>query len=357
MIISSKYRRKDPWIICFFLLLATVLVRLLSGGVGTETLLLHSVQILIVYLCIQIDKEKFLTRYVYIVVFLAAISVFAWLLVLANPEIGKMIFSFTTRVENKNGVIDYYNGLFFYTFSEGIGLDRNAGMYSEPGRYQGILEGALWILLIFREHIKISKKRVYLFTFTIILTIITSQSTAGYISLFAIILCYLFKGYKSDKTLFKMLVGIIVLIAVFFVWDFWVNGTMSLFSSVVTDKLRDTDIDVASSSGGARLRMMKICFDAMVEKPWGAGTISSRGNIVAAGFFTFFACYGIVSGIIVCYWIIYPLIKYHYSIAEIVTFSFVYINLGISQTYMFYPGILVIPVTIGYLRLLRKKNS
>jgi hypothetical protein len=357
MLLSRKYRNKEPIIICFILFTATVFVRLVSGEIGIEIFLLYSAQILIVFLCLQIDKKNFLQRFINIVVFLSAISLVFWLALLLFPELVKNILTTVTVIENKNGIVDNYYGVLLYTFSEDYGLERNAGIFSEPGRFQGILEGALWILMFLDDCLCISKKKTYLYIGIIIITILSTQSTAGYISLLAIIICYLLKGSRVDKPLKRMLILCMSIIGMLFIFDVIINGPLSLFNSVITDKLIDTDINDAASSGGARLRMMQICLDAIIEKPWGAGTIGAEGNIVSAGIMRLFAYFGVVPGGIVLFWMFRPFFKYNYPIIEIVTFIFVYINLGLAQTYAFYPGLLVVPVSISFMKIFYKKSE
>lgn len=356
MLLGKKYREKEPWILVFILFTLTVFVRLVSGEIGLEYFFLNSAQILIVFLGIQVDKRNFCRRFVNLVVFLSIVSLIFWGINFISDGILKNVFSTVTVFENKNGIVDNYYGVLFYTFSEQFGLERNAGAFSEPGRYQGILDGALWILLFMGNAINYKKRNTYLFIGIIILTILSTQSTAGYLSLLAIIIAYLVNGKNEDKTLSKFMISIIVLIILYFVWDMVMNGPISVFDSVIVDKIQNTDINEATSSGGARLRMIQACLDAIIEKPWGSGTVSVSGNIVAAGMFKFWAAYGVIPGIIFCFWILYPFIKFRYSIAEILAFSFIYINLGISQTFMFYPGLLIVPVSISFLRLYKRKH-
>ena len=86
-IVNFGKKMKRPFWMCIFLLAAVFLVRFINGGVGIVFWVEMAVKILITYIAILIDPEQFLTRFVKIITFFAAISIVGWLQQIAGLNI------------------------------------------------------------------------------------------------------------------------------------------------------------------------------------------------------------------------------------------------------------------------------
>lgn len=90
-IVNFGKKMKRPFWMCIFLLAAVFLVRFINGGVGIVFWVEMAVKILITYIAILIDPEQFLTRFVKIITFFAAISIVGWLQQIAGLNIMQKI--------------------------------------------------------------------------------------------------------------------------------------------------------------------------------------------------------------------------------------------------------------------------
>lgn len=347
-IYRKSNRLQSAWYILIILLASIVFVRFVSGGIGIDAWLLYACQILSVYCAFLFDTEKFLDRFVKLVAVMAFISVIAWLMQLIMPTILDSILQSRVQVYNKSHTYTTtYKGLLFYTYSTDF---RNCGIYTEPGRYQAILQGALFCTLFCQKYLHFERKNSIRIVALLIFTILTTQATTGYIMLFIMILFFLITR-KNDIDI-KMKRGIIALLLVgitFLVFNFIKYGSDSILGDIVFGKLQGTDIEDMSSSGGARLRMIEICIWQIVLKPWGGGLVRTEGNIVAAGLVRFIAALGVIPGIAMLLWIFAPIKKAFSGYVELIAFASIYIYLGLAQSYAFYSGLLTVPIALNEL--------
>lgn len=349
LFIYRKKNRLQASYGCFFLafLLASVIfVRLVSGGIGLNAWLLYACQILSVYCAVLFDSEKFLDRFVKLVSIMALISVIAWIMQLAVSDVLDIVLQSRVSVYNKSYTYTtIYKGILFYTYSTDI---RNCGIYTEPGRYQAILQGALFSVLFCQKYLKLDTRMSVRIIVLLIITIFTTQATTGYIMLFAMLIFYLInRRNEMDKKLKHSIIILLFAGSVFLAFNYGKYGSESLLGDILVEKVQNTDVSDMSSSGGARLRMIEICLRQIISTPWGAGTIITEGNIVAAGILRFIASLGVVPGIVSLWWIIRPIKKAFSGYSEVLAFAFIYIYLGFAQSYAFYPGLLATPITLN----------
>lgn len=344
-IYKKSNRLQYVWHILIILFVAVMFVHLLSGGIGIDSWLLYSCQILSVYCAFFVDKENFLNRYVKMVSVLAAISIVAWLMRFFVPNILDLLLRSRIELYNKSHTYTTtYKGLLFFTYS----LDtRNCGIYSEPGRYQAILQGALFIVLFCQKFVRFEKRKSIFATAVLILTILTSQSTTGYIMLLAMVVLFLFTRRENINAQMKKAIIVLVFLgATYLLYNLSKYGVNSILGRIVFGKFQDTDISDMSSSGGARLRMIELCLNQIMLKPWGVGLIQTQGNIVAAGVLRFLAAVGVIPGFLTMLWIFLPVKRTFSGYVELIAFLFIYLYLGLAQSYVFYSGLLVIPIVL-----------
>lgn len=350
---SGKYNKKEPLYLVTFLLAAVLFVRIVSGGIGIDSWLLYSGQILIVYLCCFFDRELFLDRFVKLTVVMAVISIMCWIIQLVDKPLLLSILKAENSIALDDGRVFTYKGQLLYTLPLHYEALRNTGFFSEPGRYQAVLHGALFCCLFFRDQIKASNKRIELFVTVLIITILSTQSTTGYIGLCIILVGYLIKRPESikqiaDTKLKRRIISLVSIVFFALLIDYNRNGSESIIGRILLEKIADTDISVEASSGGARLRMLSIAWQYIITKPWGAGTFNITGNTAAGGLIRFIAVIGIIPSMVVFIWMLRPLFKEKNRMVEMIVYVAVYINIGIGQSYIFYPALLVVPLAIKY---------
>lgn len=117
-----------------------------------------------------------------------------------------------------NGANGYYLTPYYTLGWSNIGVfERNAGLYNEPGSHQIFLNMALFYLLSGNFTVYKKRKNFVAATIILIATILTTQSTTGYMCL-AVVLCTVaFRkngGVQNNKIKILAIIAILVLIIV-----------------------------------------------------------------------------------------------------------------------------------------------
>ncbi|WP_257129271.1 O-antigen ligase family protein [Bacillus toyonensis] len=155
---------------------------------------------------------------------------------------------------------DVFRYSFYHSWGWGIGTERNPGMFWEPGAFQCYINLAI-LFLIFDGDNNFPKKKNYYFIF--ICTLITTQSTTGYIIAGLIFL------YASITLKIKVKKGLIKI----FLIAFSIIGVMYFINTdVVSDKFnRD------NSSYSVRTNDLEQSLDMIKESPiLGVGYLSDK---------------------------------------------------------------------------------
>lgn len=150
--------------------------------------------------------ENFIKAYVKIMVVLAATSVVFFLIAIFLPSLVSKI-SMNMLWGKK-----YCITSIIYTWGFNSVLNRNSGIFWEPGAYQGFLNIAFIMILLYKDMFK----RVKLKLVILGITIITVQSTTGYI-IFILILVIFRKRIIMNNNIIKKIIIILLIIASFFV--------------------------------------------------------------------------------------------------------------------------------------------
>jgi hypothetical protein len=139
--------------------------------------------------------EYILVRVMY---FVALMGIIGYAVYLLYPQV--MDYGVTIMGENESYF--YHKSLYIYTLLiDGLSM-RNAGMFSEPGLFAGILNIALIQLLALKESMsEKTYKRIFSVFF---IAILTTYSTQGYLIL-ALLLLYIF--YKKLSNTFAVTQG------------------------------------------------------------------------------------------------------------------------------------------------------
>ena len=339
---------------------ATILfVRNYADGVGLQAFLRVAVPLIFVVIAIQINKQQFLDRWVKLIVVMAGISLICWGIVQINADILRnyMIMRF-----DAGKVVDYWisstnaayrtvtvDGALLYTIRGNFELDRNNGVFSEPGLFQMMLCASLFILLFLDDMITVKgKKRMY-YSMILLLTIVTCKSTSGYLSTIILLIVFFLNRRKNDNTK-KHIVAIAVLVISFIVGEYLWNGNSSvLYTQFLRKIIMDGKISITADTGVWRIMTINTMCKSMIEHPLGIGydnaiKLMPTGSS-GAQIFVFGAAMGIIPFIVIQIWMLYPVFRTSLiNRSEKVAYLFMFYNSMLAQSKEVYAVYLVFTI-------------
>lgn len=298
---------------------------------------------IITYISIEFNKEEFLNRLVKTIVFLAAVSLIGF--IVWNSPLESILVKIVPTISNG---VDYYGTTYGGVLYHHIpNYYRNVGIYREPGLYQIVLSVGLFIVLYF-NNIKLKRAKRIVYSIILILTLITAQSTTGYISLIILLLGYLIVGNDIyiKRIVSMACLSIVVATALVFAIQGQDNFIQkNLFSKIQINKYSGGFKD---GTGRARTIMMKIDFDVLKEKPLGLGyddylqrwkskkyTLHETSS--AVGLSIMLCVYGVIVGtIIVMMCPIFMILRIK-NIGKALILVAVYFNTILAQPTIFFP--------------------
>lgn len=300
-----------------------------------------------------IDKQKFVSRFVKITLFFAIVSLGFYVIQIFEPKILQSILPVQPAVTGWETSLFY--GKWLYTYRGVYALYRNNGIFTEPGLYQMILNSVLAILLFFPQLCEYSRKK-YLFVIAIlVLTIVTTSSTTGYMGMMIIIIGYLLKrnrsAYSSGVKKYAVLVLVLAVLAI--IWDYYIRAYDSILYLNVISKFEDIGV-LEDASGGARISVIEICLGMFAHSPFNiifgfgytkvSSVIALSGAKTAGAFICYFlAAAGLPITVFMLYlYLIKPFWYKGYFIENIV-FVILYFNSSLAQSRELYPALLILP--------------
>ena len=186
----------------------------------------------------NISRITFCKLYTNIMYYMSWCSLFFLSIKIFFPGlIGKISYSFKGSLIYASYICNP-----FYTFNRGDFSEiRNYGPFWEPGAFQGFLVIALLCLFVCQKELKNSKRKLII----LVITLISTQSTTGYIGVIIIIVAFYkdietILGLRDGKQLRKLVGVLIMLMAVGFIWNSGIITT-KLFTenSSKTDRFHD----------------------------------------------------------------------------------------------------------------------
>lgn len=353
-------RCRSKWMFLFSAVLLgnVVIVRFLTAGVGISYLMSSISGISIATVAVTFNSEKFAYRFVRIVSFFAAVSLLMWLFTLLFPEIFQRLslisyspYSrrvYTTAEDYFLRPVSYYGGL-LYVARVGNDLTRNNGLFNEPGLYQMVLNTALFLVMFYPKQCSKNQKEQTGLTYLLILTIVTCQSTTGYLSLLMIIVAYMVVHKKTGSRIkiIRLIVGAIILFAM----DAITNGEESLLSTVIRSKINISSSGIEFiGSGIHRVNTTLIVLGALLKSPWGIGfdrfeqliTLAGKTSSDGTALMVAFGSLGIQMLAVLIIFVAVPMVKRRTPFLLFVTALFMYINTTMGQSSIFYPALLVL---------------
>lgn len=340
-------------------LLWVFILRSTIGGIGINSWVSYSTIILSVQYAILYDKKNFLNRFVKIVYLLSLISLFFWALFSIFPSLVNFFPGIRYYVQTLGmgeWAKDYYGkGLLIYSYLE-VHPYRNCGIFTEPGVYQITLNSVLFIILFWKNKLFFSNLKQYKrYVFVIIFTIISCQSTSGYIALIFILFFYYIFYHDTQKYSYNIKKFIFLLSSfavIFLLFDFFINNNNSIIYSQFIQKLfPNGSFDLSQGTGKYRLGMIEYSISLIIKNPFGVGydvfnAGLNRGD-VAASLFVFAAVYGIIPWVITLGFIFYPIIKYEKKYI-LLLYIIIFLNTTLAQTNLIYTSQLLIPMFVYF---------
>ena len=194
-LVNFGKKMKRPFLMCAFLLAMVVWVRFINGGVGIGFWAEMAAKILITYIAILIEPKQFLTRFVKIITFFAAISIVGWLQQIVGlnimQKIGMVNNDFYTTVTWDKGYVEETQrkiyGLLFYVTTD-VEIKRNMSIFTEPGIYQMVLNAAIFVVAFCNKLIELNRKEIKKYFLILTIALITTHSTSGYFGYAVIVL-------------------------------------------------------------------------------------------------------------------------------------------------------------------------
>lgn len=291
------------------------------------------------------DEENFCDRFIKLVLFLAVVSLFFYVVGLIDADF-LIRNHFLHKVQMKRlTYTDYYCNLFYALRTRE--LDRNVGMFCEPGLYQILLISAIYILVFYPEKSKI--RHQYVSMFLLIVTLITTKSATGMLSLLIVIGGIALSNRRNFKRTFRRIFWSCVLaVSAIVMIDLTVNGSASYVYKVLLEKV----LNIGSSeptTGSVRMLTMKTMTQLIIANPFGYGFSYVSDYLkahaeyaVAAEIFVTAGAIGIMP---MCYCLYYFFKKGYYNRKRFIQFAvliLLYFNIALAQSREFYPAILVL---------------
>lgn len=364
-LVFLQKRRSVPqhyivFLMALFLLLLYEIV-LTDGGLELSSIISIMARFLIVMAAYYYDTEFFADRFVKMVVFLAIVSLFGFILSLTVPTIIKALL--TTRTETVTNYWQSYNveyyGTFLYAFTNAT--VRNIGIFHEPGLYQIVLNASLYILLFKRNALCITNRKWNTYCVVIIVTLVTTMSTTGLLGMIGLLVIYVLFAKEDNALSPKVKYCLVLGLVIFGVYCFFADADSFINKYVLSKIMQEGKIDFSSSTGNSRIMSMMSDLAIFREHIFGIGylkynaafmdnlldkTIADTSSCV--GFTQVLAILGILVFLTIVLYYAF-LIRRNMNRAEAMAFLFIFVNTGLGQPYIWFPALVVL--------LLLKKNE
>lgn len=323
----------------FLLYISTLFVALclvvISSTLSLGSSLSCIIPLVTVYAAYVVSPSTVFQRYLKIMFVISLIS-----LVIFIPQfslgigIFRPIFSYMFPYYSSGDIYSYGGFLYRFVF---LHETRNCGPFCEPGQFQCVLCVAIYLSL-FMKNTGLNDKKRLIYSIVFIATLITTQSTSGYIALAAIIVSFIFTKRKfTGKYQVIFLFSIALMIFVFTVSGMW----NSFVRVTITEKLltETNNLSLSEGTGGARTQSIEGVIKYIYENPmslWGIGydKLDVLGIEGCAGLLSILLAIGIVPFSILWGFPIAKKIKYNTSVVDVCLSIFIVINMGLGQPHI-----------------------
>lgn len=340
VMVAALYKKRvlflSKYVLWYILLISCVLFSIvMTGGALTIGTILHVLgKILFVYVTIMFDAKKFAHRFVKLTYVFSISSLVCWGIYIV---FGAGAAAAISRLLYHRGNL---YGLFFigYNFtSTGITGGRNAYLFSEPGVYQLLVNTALYFVLFHEDEFK-DKSIKYVIVF--IITILTIQSTEGYMIFLMILLAGLLrKNPDRSKALMKIKYALIVFVGIAFTYLSKFANQSSFIYVNFFGKIMNSSNQLDFSQGTAAARYNSFqnffsFFEAGIDKIlFGVGSAGGTGGqyVDTNGMLVLVVYFGLIFAVVFYGYNLYQCMKYSKDFFELICIVFIVICHGMSQ--------------------------
>ena len=316
--------------------------------------------ILILYVAININRNKFCKRYIQIIFILACFSLFFYIIGLLGgaDALSRFFPTETTVLWEYWGRPYYLRGKFLYTMRI-MELERNNSIFTEPGLYQMFLNSSLFILIFMRDSItEFSRKAINTYLIVFIIALITTGSTTGYLGLIMIMITVILGRRKTQqietngkdfKKIFRLILIMGAIVGSVLLTDFIINKTESTLYIFFIRKILEMFSD--GTSGHARTSMIYICMGIALTYPLGAGedfvapTIKNLdAGADGAILIHTFASIGIIPTLLILSYYFQRIFNKNVPVLNALLIIGLYLNTALAQSRLLYPSLLMLPI-------------
>lgn len=341
-------------------LMLSVLVGTYVGGAGPGTFFKFSSTILLISFSITINNKSFPTRFLRLITVLAMMSMLVYVLRMVIPGFYYMLplkefesqgtyYSMLTA-----GQVPYHTkGVLFFSIREAEA--RNIGIFTEPGVYQGVLNGALFYVLFLTDRLNMGRREVTRIAVILLATLVTCGSTTGYVTFAVLFAAFLLSRLgDSETSLRSRLILVAVALLSLFLLDFFLRGEKSFLVENVIDKIfigENGSADLSAGNSGARLDSVLASLSSLSEHPFGVGFDAFQAykaqGAVGAGMFSYTASLGLPFAAITLYWLFAPVFQAEIGLPAKVAYLFMYGYFTFSQVLIMTPVIVSISLFLA----------
>lgn len=308
-----------------------------GGALSVGSILSVLSRFILVYVAIQFDTEHFICRFIKIVFFMACLSLIEFIFVQIVGDANALgLFSHLYQIRNGISWLGSSYGLFFFCYNF-MDSTRNAYMFGEPGEYQILLIVALYFMTFC--HIDFDNKERIRYYVVFLITLLTTQSTTGYLNLLALTVAVLAKHRNQINPVIRKITIIFVLVFIFYMLFIYSENSFlynNFFSKILSDS---NSLDLATDTGAARIGPMRRFMETISVSPqkliFGVGFSGLRslplGGYSTCGLINSVAMMGIVSSILLYGKLLSSLFHGSEGLIQFFLAVFIVINMGLSQ--------------------------
>lgn len=319
--------------------------------------------LIVAYTAFAVNKDRFVPRFLKATVFFSVISLIFFTLANTVPEYLESILTSEYKLAWAGSYEVEAKGWLFYVY-RAFEPDRNNGIFTEPGVFQILLSAAIYILLFCNEQAQINKRSSFWMLIVLIVTMITTASTSGYLSMSLVLLL----GAMQNKMIFpnsKMLRVVFLMFCAVFCLDLAFNDENSMLWNIVFNKFEGMDSitdgfissdSVAGSSAMARMAILFQAVPTMLANPLGFGFTSFyellatlySGQAAGARLLVYFSAMGLIPALCLLFPLFRRSFQHRTSWYSVVSYVFLFLNAGFSQSKAIYAGLAVLPFILEH---------